>query len=78
MISSLVLITGIAINCNLLYFVIINGPTKSAMKLIAINNGWRCPIVTVATDTEDPAAVTVTPVPIRILLLCVNILNIEA
>jgi len=66
MISSLVLITGIAINYNLLYFVIINGPTKSAMKLIAINNDWMCPIVTVAADTEDPAAITVTPVPIRI------------
>jgi hypothetical protein len=67
MISLPVLITGIAINYyNLLYLVIINGPTKSAMKLIAINNGWRCPIVTVAADAEDPAAVTVTPVPIRI------------
>jgi hypothetical protein len=61
-----VLITGIAINYNLLYLVIINSPTKSATKLIAINNGWRCPIVTVAADTDDPAAVIVTPVPIRI------------
>lgn len=38
----------------------------SATKLIAINNGWKCPIVTAAVDTEDPAAVIVTPVPIRI------------
>jgi hypothetical protein len=60
-----VLITDIAINYNLLYLVIISGPTMSAIKLIAINNGWRCPIATVAADTDDPAAVIVTPVPIR-------------
>jgi hypothetical protein len=59
-------LTGITINYNLLYLVIISGPTMSAIKLIAINNGWRCPIVTAAADTEDPAAVTVIPVPIRI------------
>jgi hypothetical protein len=61
----LVLIIDIAINYNLLYLVIISGPTMSAIKLIAINNGWRRPIATAAADTEDPAAVIVTPVPIR-------------
>lgn len=50
---------------NLLYFVIINGPNKSATKLMAINNDWRYPNVIVVTDVDDPAAVIVIHVPIR-------------
>jgi hypothetical protein len=78
MILPSVLITGIAINYNLLYLVIISGPTTSATKLIAINSGWRCPIVTVAADIEDPAAVIVTHVPIRIKIKLIAQVGHEA
>lgn len=44
---------------------IINGPNKSATKLMAINNDWRYPNVIVVTDLDDPAAVIVIHVPIR-------------